>query len=130
MFENEDNRKDAGRILKVLETHFIGVTNETYERYKFNTRSQKKGESFDTFLCATRVLSRSCNFRDLQDSLLRYNIVCGVISEHTRRKLLSETNLNLAINICKADESATQQASEISKSADAKEHRSQCYNSS
>lgn len=31
MFENEDNRKDAGRILKVLETHFIGVTNETYE---------------------------------------------------------------------------------------------------
>ena len=42
-FENEDHRKDADRILKVLETHLIGVTNETYERLKFNTHSQKKG---------------------------------------------------------------------------------------
>ena len=122
-FENEDHKKDADRILMVLETHFIGVTNETYERYKFNTRSQKKHEPFDTFLGAIRVLSKSCNFRDLKDSHLRDKIVCGVISKHSQRKLLSETNLNLAkaINICKADESATQQASEISKSADAKE---------
>ena len=122
-FEKEDHRKDADRIQKVLETNFIGVTNQTYERYKFNTRFQKKGESFDTFLGAIRVHSKSCNFRDSEDSLLRDKIVCGVISEHTRRNLLSETNLNLAkaINICKAGESATQQTLEISKSADAKE---------
>ena len=96
--------------------HFIGATNETYERYKFNTRSQKKGESFDIFFSAIRVLSKLCNFRYLEDFLLRDKIVCGVISEHTRRKLFSETNLNLAkaINMCKADESATEQAFEIS----------------
>ena len=58
-----------------------------------------------------KVLSKSCNFSDLEGSLLRYKIVCGVISEHTRRKLLSETNLNMtctkALNICKADVNTT-----------------------
>ena len=29
-FENEDHKKDADRILKVFETHFIGVTNSTH----------------------------------------------------------------------------------------------------
>lgn len=122
-FEDPDHRKDADRILKVLEAHFIGTTNETYERYKFNIRSQKKGETFDAFIGAIRVLSKSCNFGALEDSLLRDKIVCGVNKEHTRRKLLAESQLNLAkaINICKADESATQQASEIGKSTDTKE---------
>ena len=32
-FENENHRKDVDRI----ETNFIDVTNETFERYKFNT---------------------------------------------------------------------------------------------
>ncbi|XP_048759452.2 uncharacterized protein K02A2.6-like [Ostrea edulis] len=131
-FEDPDHRKDADRILKVLEKHFIGVTNETYERYKFNTRSQKKGETFDAFLGAIRVLSKSCNFGMLEDSLLRDKIVCRVNKEHTRSKLLSETQLNLAkaISICKADESATQQASEISKSADTKEDSIHSINTS
>ena len=35
----ENDRNNANKLLEMLETHFIGSTNETYERYKFNTRS-------------------------------------------------------------------------------------------
>ena len=50
----ENERNNADKLLEMLETH--GSTNETYKRYKFNTRCQKKGETFDGFLSSIRVL--------------------------------------------------------------------------
>ena len=41
-FEDPDHRKDADRILKVLEAHFIGTTNETYERVQ-HSFSEERG---------------------------------------------------------------------------------------
>ena len=85
----------------MLETHFTGSTNETYELYKFNTRSQKKDETFDAFLSSIRVLSQTCNYGTLNDSLLRDKIVCGIREETTQKKLLVDAKLDIdkAINI-------------------------------
>ena len=38
--ENEWNNAD--KILEMLETHFIGSTNETYKPYKFDTDLKRK----------------------------------------------------------------------------------------
>ena len=79
--ENEWNNAD--KLLKMLETHFIGSTNKTYERYKFNTRSQTKGEISDAFLNSIRVSLQTCNYGTLNDSLFRDKIVCGISKETT-----------------------------------------------
>ena len=112
--ENEWNNAD--KLLEMLQTHFNGSTNKTYERYKFNTRSQKKGETFDAFLSPICVLSQTCNYGTLNDSLFRDKIVCGTNKETTPKKLLADAKLDIdkVINICCADESAEVQATEIS----------------
>ena len=76
-------------IINKLEQYMIGEVNETYERYKFNQRSQREGESVDFYITSLKSLAKSCNFCDcLQDSLLRDRIVLGIQSNTTRKRLL------------------------------------------
>ena len=46
------------QIIVAMDTHFIGKTNEIYERFVFNKRDQKEGESFDDSLTASGSLSK------------------------------------------------------------------------
>ena len=43
-------------IITALDEHFIGQVNETYERFVFNTRDQKEGESFEDYINSLRQL--------------------------------------------------------------------------
>ena len=58
-----------------------------------------------------RALSRTCNFGDLHDSLLRDRIVLGVNDPNTRKKLLQERDLTLdrCTDICKGMEATKHQ---------------------
>jgi len=44
---SEENRKKPSEIIKGFDNFAIGETNETYERYVFNSRDQKEGEAID-----------------------------------------------------------------------------------
>jgi hypothetical protein len=41
--------------------------NETVERYKFFTRHQGNGETFESYSTELRVLAATCNFGELED---------------------------------------------------------------
>jgi hypothetical protein len=49
------------QIIEKFDSFAIGSLNETYERYVFNKRDQKPGESFDMYLTALRSLAKTCN---------------------------------------------------------------------
>ena len=106
-----DDGRNLADILQKFSDYAIGELNETYERYKFNMRSQKDGESFETYLASLRTLAKTCNFEPLTDSLIRDRIVYGLLDEYTRKLLLQECKLSLAkcAQICKATESADTQ---------------------
>lgn len=100
------------RIIEKMEKYFIGDVNETYERYVFNQRSQKEGETVDHYITSLKTLSKSCNFCDcLADSLLRDRIVLGIRSSTAKKRLLQERNLDLkkCIDICKSQEASEAQ---------------------
>lgn len=44
-FTASDNRYEPETVVKKFEMVFIGETNETYERFVFNNRNQKEGET-------------------------------------------------------------------------------------
>ena len=94
--------------------------NETYERYSFFTRSQKPGEIIDSYIGALRVLAKSCNFADLEDSLIRDRIVTGIKDDKTRRKLLcmQDHTLTKCISTCRAEESTNEQAKAMALGTD------------
>ncbi|XP_063962569.1 uncharacterized protein K02A2.6-like [Lytechinus pictus] len=92
------------QALDAFEKHCQPVRNETVDRYRFFTRSQGSGESFDSFLTELKLLAAHCNFGDLKESLIRDRIVCGIKDGMLRERLLRESSLDLdkCVKACQA----------------------------
>ena len=115
-FENE-NDKILNKVLEKFDEFTLGQTNETYERYIFNSRNQEAQESIDAYVTALRNLVKSCNFCDcMRDTLIRDRIVLGVNNNTIRKKLLQVRSLTLkqCIDICRSGEATAKQLKAIS----------------
>ena len=101
-FESEDEKKTYANVLKKFQSYCKPKLNLTYERYVFNSRSQKEGEPLDSFIAEIRALAQSCDFGNLTDSLIRDRIVCGMTSDDLRASLLRIEGLTLdkTVTIC------------------------------
>ncbi|KAG8180395.1 hypothetical protein JTE90_025445 [Oedothorax gibbosus] len=84
------------QLIAVLDQHFDPAPSEIVERFRFNTRVRKAGESISTFTAELRRLAKNCNYGQSLDTMLRDRIVCGIQDEAIQRKLLSENALTLA----------------------------------
>ena len=49
--------------------------NVTNERYMFFKRDQDRSENIETYYAELRVLSKSCEFKDLRDSLIKDRLI-------------------------------------------------------
>src|SRR5664279_2869343 len=90
-FDREEDKSEVQKIIMAFDRHCIGEANVTYERYMFQQRVQQPNECFDDFLADVRKLARTCEFEQLEDSLIRDRIVVGIRDEPTRRRLLQVT---------------------------------------
>ena len=108
-FDREEDKSEVQKIIMAFDRHCIGEANVTYERYMFHQRVQQPNECFDDFLADVRKLARTCEFEQLEDSLIRDRIVVGIRDEPTRRRLLQVKKLSLsdAIEACKANEATS-----------------------
>ena len=70
-FDNVEHKADVEKIIVAFEKHYIGEVNVTYKRYVFHQRVQQSGECFDNFLGDLRKMARTCQFEQLEDSLIR-----------------------------------------------------------
>ncbi|XP_037872900.1 uncharacterized protein K02A2.6 [Bombyx mori] len=85
--------------------------NETFSRHVFFSRKKRDGESFDEFFCTLRKLAGDCGFADLEESLIRDQIILGLNDAKLTERLLKESTLTLdsCMKICKVAESAAKQ---------------------
>lgn len=115
-----DDRKKVDKVIAALENHFVGETNQTYERYVFNRRQQEPNENFDTFLSDLRRLIRTCEYGNQEDSIMRDRVVIGIRDDATRKKLLQNRKLDLktAIDVCKSCEAASKQLRDMTQQHD------------
>ena len=70
--------KSFDDLVTVLKNHFSPVPSEIMERFKFNTRFRKPGESIATYVSELRSIAKNCNYGDTLETMLRNRIVCGV----------------------------------------------------
>jgi len=107
--EAESDRSKVAKIREAFEKYCVGEANVTYERYLFHQRIQQLGESFDNFYADLRKMATTCEFADLEDSLIRDRIVIGIRDDPTRRRLLQIKKLSLAetVESCKASEATS-----------------------
>lgn len=99
-------------IISAFDEFIIGESNETYERFLFNSRVQQEGEQFDLFCADLQRLIKSCNYcGDCEASILRDRIVLGIQDADVQRELLKIRKLNIeqTIDTCRANEKAKSQ---------------------
>ena len=102
-------------IVTQMRTHFHPTPSETVQRYLFNSRSRRPGESVSLYVVELKKLAEFCNFGATLEPMLRDCIVCGIGNERWQRRLLSEKDLTYksAMKIVLALESADSQVKEL-----------------
>ena len=106
--DNDVSAESYAGLITLMSNHLHPVKNEIAERFVFNRRDRKDGESIRQFVSVLRKLAEDCNYGGTLQEQLRDRIVCGVRDERMQQKLLSETGLDLpkTIKICTAIEAA------------------------
>ena len=87
----EEQTNKLVSIIEKFEAYCSPKKNTTYERYIFNSCTQN-GRTINVFVTDLRSKAKTCEFGDLQDSLIRDRIVCG-IDNNTREHLLRNNNI-------------------------------------
>ena len=116
-FADADDRKKIEPVIEKFAGYCEPKKNITVNRYVFNTRQQKMNETFTDYLTALRTLIKDCSLPpDLADEFLRDRIVCGIMNEKVRERLLRTDDLTLkkAIDTCKVAEISVDQMKSLS----------------
>ena len=109
------------KIVELLKAHLSPEPNVIVERFKFNSRSRKDGESVADYVAQLRNLARDCKYGDKLEENLRDRIVCGIGDVQMQKKMLAEKGLTFekAQTIALSSEAAAKQTREISGTTDA-----------
>ncbi|XP_045183417.2 uncharacterized protein K02A2.6-like [Mercenaria mercenaria] len=100
--------KSYADLVKLLKNHYNPKPLTISERFKFNKRNQKEGETVSEYVVELKRLSTHCDFGTFLNDALRDRFVCGLRSETIQKKLLAEEELSFdqAIKISTAMEMA------------------------
>ncbi|XP_031338074.1 uncharacterized protein K02A2.6-like [Photinus pyralis] len=118
-FKFEDNeREKIEPLIAKFENYFKPRSNISNVRYNLFTRKQHEGEPIANFITEVTTLAQQCELGDLEDSLIKTCITCGVADERMRQRLLEDDEMTLekAITLCKSMESSHEQAVKIGTS--------------
>ena len=111
--------KSFDQIVAAAGKHFNPKPSSIVQRFRFNSRSRKEGESVADFVAQLRQLSEHCQFGEALSDMLRDRIVCGINDQRIQRRLLSESDLTLAkaMELSLAMESADKDANTLKTGA-------------
>lgn len=94
-FDNIQDKDDMDILIEKLENYFNPPKNEVVERYQFFTRTKKQNESIEQYIIILKEKAKSCNFKDITDSIIRDKIVLDTNDKILRKKFFEVDNLDL-----------------------------------
>ena len=111
------------QLVKQVTDHLTPPPSAIMQRYKFNSRAQKDGETVADYVAELRRLSEHCKFDSL-DEMLRDRLVCGIRDVRVQRRLLAEADLDFkkAFEFAQAAEVADTNAKVLQKPSPAAVH--------
>ena len=107
--------KSFEELVAVLTAHYNPPPSEVMQRFRFNSRCRKTGESVAAYVAELRRLAEFCNYGPTLDKILRDRLVWGINEESIQKKLLQEKDLTLqkALTLAKGSETATKNVKEM-----------------
>ena len=82
--------KTFADICTLVTNHLSPKPNIIIERFKFNSRSRKDGESVSNYIAELKCLRRDCDYKTTINDMLRDRLVCGINDTAIQRRLLAE----------------------------------------
>ena len=106
-------------IVEIVQKHHDPKPSVIVQRYRFNSRSRRAGESVAAYVAELRHLSEHCKFGTTLNEMLRDRLVCGVEEPKIQRRLLAEHDLTFdkAFELAIASESADKNAKDLQQPA-------------
>ena len=107
--------KTFAELVDLVQGHQHPKPSAIVQRFKFNTRFRKPGESIASYVAELRSLSEHCDFKTTLEEMLRDRLVCGVNDEQIQRRLLAESSLDFkkALKIATSMETAVKSSREL-----------------
>ena len=107
--------KSYGDSVKLLTEHYRPTPSETFQRFKFHSRSNKPGESVANFVAELRALAEFCNFGSSLEAMLWDQIVCSISDGAIQCRLLGEVPLSVekALQLAQGMETAARNVKEL-----------------
>ena len=78
--------KTYDELVKKLTEHYSPTPSEVMQRFRFNSRSRKTGESVADYLAALRRLAEHCNYGDTLEKMLWDRLAWGINDAGLQRK--------------------------------------------
>ncbi len=88
--------KTYKELMKLVQKHHNPTPSAIVQRFKFNSRVRRQGETISEFVAALRQLTEHCAFGKTLDDMLRDRLVCGINEGRLQRRLLAETTLSFS----------------------------------
>ena len=88
--------KTFEELTAVLAEHYNPRPSEVMQRFRFNSRFRKTGESVSAYVAELRRIAEFCTFGTTLEKVIRDRLVCGIGDEGIQRKLLAEQDLTYA----------------------------------
>ena len=104
-------------VLQKFTAYCQPLKNVPFERYKFYSRMQESGESYDHYQTALQQLVERCKFESITPNQIFHDkLVFGIRDSKVRERLLHEKNLSLekTDEICRSHETMVQQIRVVS----------------
>ncbi|MCY3927857.1 MAG: retroviral-like aspartic protease family protein [Acidobacteria bacterium] len=120
-------------IVEIVQKHHDPKPSVIVQRYRFNSRNRRTGESVATYVAELRQLSEHCEFGTSLNEMLRDRLVCGVEEPRIQRRLLAEPDLTFdkAFELALAAESADKNAKDLqltaSPTVNRVQHKKNCH---
>ncbi|XP_046746420.1 uncharacterized protein K02A2.6-like [Diprion similis] len=114
--EEEEGTDIYKETIKRLDEYFKPTVNEPYERLLFRSITQQDNESVNQFYVRLKQQAQNCAFGDMEDQMIRDQIIEKIQSSALRQKLLEEgRNLTLqrALELIRLGESSQQHTNAI-----------------
>jgi len=110
-----------------LKRYFIPAVNVVAERHKFRQRTQRADETMNQFLAALRELAVACDFGEMEEQMLRDQLVERAANLRVRDRLLLEPDLTLnkAVSIAVQMETAFRNSELLSDTSQVRAIQSQ-----
>ena len=77
-------------VLKKFDEYCKTRTNLIMERHRFLNRRQIAGETADEFLINLKKLAVSCKYQDIEEDIIRDQLILNLYDSHQQSKLLDK----------------------------------------